>query len=105
MVYALSAAGDIPTSSLLYSRDSVNRPHQLRFGDVNMDGNPDVLVTVKNTNGSTKTWVLYNSLVGTSKSLRALGTSKPDDMEYDLNVIIGDSGSYYGTFFDFDEIG
>lgn len=101
----MSNAGGIPATAKLYSYDATNRPHQLRFGDINMDGNPDLLVTVLETNGTRKTWVLYNTLAPDSKSLRILTTVKPDDMETDVNAAIDDSGSYYGTFFDFDEIG
>ena len=68
-----------------------------------MDGNPDVLITVDN--GTRRTWVFYNNPAGDSKSLRELSTVKPSEMEVDVNTEIGDSGSYYATFFDFDEIG
>jgi len=104
LVYTLASQG-FAQDAKLYSVDANNRPHQLRFGDINMDGNPDLLITTITNDQVTKTTVLYNSLVANSKSLRELTTTKPDDMDTDVNSAIGDSNSIYATFFDFDEIG
>jgi len=92
----------------LYSYDPVNRPSILRFGDVNRDGYPDLLLTlIDSTYQIPQTYLFVNQdcsqLTGFSSSTRISRCYQPDTTNYGVNF--AQNISYYAAFFDFDEIG
>lgn len=48
----------------LYTEDEKLQPGSIQLGDINSDGYPDLLVTLKYINGSTKSHVLVNEPCG-----------------------------------------
>lgn len=44
----------------LYSDDEINMPGRFYIGDVTSDGFPDVLITIKYINGTTRSHILVN---------------------------------------------
>jgi hypothetical protein len=56
----------------VYSDDEHNMPGRLYIGDVTSDGFPDILITIKYINGTTRPHVLVNQACDSTCSPKAV---------------------------------
>ena len=99
----------IENSSGLYTdpKYSTTIPGQLRAGDLDTDGYPDIITTVITSTGGRKTIVLINSEWTDKTAKTSIGGWRKRDFKLstEYNLINNYEGTSYGFFLDFDDNG